>query len=58
MTALRFAPRMLWLSRDPVLVRAQLAGRTLTRDEAGPLRDEISTDEITPLPVMVWLLFA
>jgi 3-isopropylmalate/(R)-2-methylmalate dehydratase large subunit len=52
-TALRFAPRVLWLARDPALVRAQLAGRALSRDEAGPLRDEISTDEITPLPVMV-----
>jgi 3-isopropylmalate/(R)-2-methylmalate dehydratase large subunit len=52
-TALRFAPRVLWLSGDPARVRAQLAGRVLTREEAGPLRDEISTDEITPLPVMV-----
>jgi 3-isopropylmalate/(R)-2-methylmalate dehydratase large subunit len=52
-TRLRFAPRVLRLSADPARVRAQLAGRPMTRDEAGPLRDEISTDEITPLPVMV-----
>jgi 3-isopropylmalate/(R)-2-methylmalate dehydratase large subunit len=53
MTTLRFAPRVLRLARDPAAVRAQLEGRALSRDEAGPLRDEISTDEITPLPVMV-----
>ncbi|WP_280151161.1 aconitase family protein [Piscinibacter sp. XHJ-5] len=45
--------RRLFLCADPVLVRAQLAGRDLARAEAGALRDDISTDEISPLPAMV-----
>ena len=45
--------RVLFLSSDPALVREQLAGRVLTREQAGSLRDEISTDEITPLPALV-----
>ncbi len=45
--------RVLFLSRDPGLVRAQLAGRVLRREQAGALRDDISTDEITPLPTLV-----
>lgn len=53
MTTLRFAPRVLWLADDPIRVRAQLAGAALTRVQAGTLRDDISTDEISPLPVMV-----
>ncbi|ODP34054.1 aconitase family protein [Pandoraea sp. ISTKB] len=40
--------RVLWLSdRADTMVR-QLAGEDLTRAEAGPLRDQISTDEMTP----------
>lgn len=53
MTALRFAPRILFLAADPARVRAQLAGEVLSRAEAGPLRDDVSTDEISPLPAMV-----
>jgi 3-isopropylmalate/(R)-2-methylmalate dehydratase large subunit len=45
--------RILFLGQDPALVREQLAGRDLTREQAGALRDEISTDEITPLPALV-----
>jgi 3-isopropylmalate/(R)-2-methylmalate dehydratase large subunit len=45
--------RVLFLSRDPLLVREQLAGRELEREQAGALRDDISTDEITPLPALV-----
>ncbi len=45
--------RRLYLSRDPALVRAQLAGRALTLADAGALRDDISTDEISPLAAMV-----
>jgi 3-isopropylmalate/(R)-2-methylmalate dehydratase large subunit len=40
--------RILLLARDPASIDAQLAGRDLTTAEAGPLRDDISTDEITP----------
>lgn len=46
-------PRVLYLSADPARVRAQLAGARLTRAEAGPLRDDVSTDEISPLAAMV-----
>ena len=53
MSAQRFAPRVLFLCDDPQRVRAQLAGQRLTRAEAGTLRDDISTDEISPLPAMV-----
>lgn len=52
MNALTFG-RPLYLSADPALVRAQLAGARLTRAQAGALRDDISTDEISPLPAMV-----
>ncbi len=45
--------RLLFLSAEPALVREQLAGRALTRAQAGALRDDISTDEISPLPAMV-----
>ncbi|MFT3820793.1 MAG: aconitase family protein [Rubrivivax sp.] len=34
-------------------MRAQLDGADLTRAQAGALRDDISTDEISPLPAMV-----
>ena len=50
---LRFVPRLLYLCRDPALVRAQLQGRQLDRTQAGALRDDVSTDEISPLPAMV-----
>ena len=42
--------RVLFLSGDPELVTAQLGGCDLTLAEAGRLRDDVSTDEITPLP--------
>jgi 3-isopropylmalate/(R)-2-methylmalate dehydratase large subunit len=44
--------RLLYLSTDPALVRAQLDGRRLSRAEAGTLRDDVSTDEITPVPIL------
>lgn len=53
MTALTFAPRILFLSESVEAVRVQLAGVRLTRAAASPLRDDISTDEISPLPIMV-----
>ncbi|MBE0703861.1 MAG: 3-isopropylmalate dehydratase, partial [Afipia sp.] len=48
----RFTGRMLYLAEDPALVAAQLAGRDLAPDERPALRDNISTDEITPVTVM------
>ncbi len=53
MTAIRFAPKLLLLSADPACVRAQLAGAAVALERARPLRDDVSTDEITPLPVLV-----
>ncbi|MEY2875451.1 MAG: hypothetical protein RLZZ373_2822, partial [Pseudomonadota bacterium] len=50
---IRFAPRVLFLSADPERVRAQLGGVALAEAVARPLRDEVSTDEIIPLPAMV-----
>ena len=50
---MKLAGRVLLLSADPARVREQLAGRELDLEQAGALRDEISTDEITPLPSLV-----
>ncbi|APD13409.1 aconitase family protein [Pandoraea pulmonicola] len=44
----RLNGRVLWLSDSVDVMTRQLAGESLTRDEAGPLRDQISTDEMTP----------
>ncbi len=46
--ALRFDGRILFLTEDPGKVLRQLAGEDLELAEASPLRDQISTDEITP----------
>ena len=47
--------RLLFLSNDPHRITEQLAGRALTLEEAGALRDNVSTDEITPVPAMtIW----
>jgi 3-isopropylmalate/(R)-2-methylmalate dehydratase large subunit len=40
--------RILFLADDPVVVRAQLDGEDLEVGQIPPLRDNISTDEITP----------
>src|SRR5881398_1709941 len=44
----RLQGRILFLTEDPALVRAQLAGQDLDWTPASKLRDNISTDEITP----------
>lgn len=46
--------RVLFLAADPAVVTAQLEGRQLSPAEAGTLRDDISTDEVTPLPSLVY----
>jgi 3-isopropylmalate/(R)-2-methylmalate dehydratase large subunit len=43
-----FDGRILFLTEDPEGIRRQLAGEALELAEALPLRDQISTDEITP----------
>lgn len=45
---IRFEGRILFLSEDPEVVRRQLEGEDLSLAQAGKLRDQISTDEITP----------
>lgn len=54
MATLSVSGRILFLAADPEAVEAQLEGTQLTRAQAGMLRDEISTDEITPLPALVY----
>jgi len=44
----RLQGRILFLTEDPELIRRQLAGEDLEWDPSIPLRNDISTDEITP----------
>jgi 3-isopropylmalate/(R)-2-methylmalate dehydratase large subunit len=44
----RLQGRILFLTEDPELIRRQIAGEDLEWDPSIPLRDDISTDEITP----------
>ena len=48
MSALRLSGRVLYLTEDAQLLRAQLAGQTLSYDQKRPLLANISTDELTP----------
>ncbi|CAN7776072.1 aconitase family protein [Variovorax sp. LjRoot84] len=48
MTTILFNPRVLFLSDDPDAVERQLQGDDIALVDAGALRDNISTDEITP----------
>jgi 3-isopropylmalate/(R)-2-methylmalate dehydratase large subunit len=50
--ALGVQPRILFLSRSGDAVRAQLAGTQLALAQAAPLRDDVSTDEISPVRIM------
>ncbi|VVP93632.1 3-isopropylmalate dehydratase large subunit [Pseudomonas fluorescens] len=52
-TKIRFDGRILFLSCSSEAVSAQLQGRDLAVAEALPLRDNISTDEITPVVIMM-----
>ncbi|MBC7436955.1 MAG: 3-isopropylmalate dehydratase, partial [Bdellovibrionales bacterium] len=51
-TTLTLNKRVLFLSAQPGLVAAQIAGRQVTLQQALALRDDISTDEITPVPIL------
>jgi 3-isopropylmalate/(R)-2-methylmalate dehydratase large subunit len=44
----RFSGRILFLVDDAELIRRQLQGEDLSLPLGAPLRDDISTDEITP----------
>jgi 3-isopropylmalate/(R)-2-methylmalate dehydratase large subunit len=43
---------ILYLSQNPDLVKAQLNGQVLGRAQVGELRDDVSTDEITPVAIL------
>jgi 3-isopropylmalate/(R)-2-methylmalate dehydratase large subunit len=45
-------PRLLFLSPDADVMRRQISGERLTLDAAGPLRDDVSTDEISPVRIL------
>lgn len=53
MSHIKFKGRILFLSDDPDKIARQFAGTDFITDEARPLRDDISTDEITPIPSLV-----
>ena len=50
--ALKAPLRVLYLSQDPALIGRQLDGEALSREQAGALRDDVSTDEITPVHIL------
>ncbi|MBP8295304.1 MAG: 3-isopropylmalate dehydratase [Burkholderiales bacterium] len=54
MTWMPLPGRVLFLCEDPEKVRLQLAGEALDATAAGPLRHDISTDEITPNPALTF----
>lgn len=54
MNDLKLGRRVLFLSCAPDLVRQQLDGFDLAIDDCLPLRSEISTDEITPIPSLAF----
>jgi 3-isopropylmalate/(R)-2-methylmalate dehydratase large subunit len=49
---LRFNPRMLFLSQSPAPIQATLRGEPVALAAALPLRDDVSTDEITPIAIL------
>ena len=52
-TTINLAGRILYLSDDPQIMQRQLQGEDCSLAQAEPLRDNISTDEITPVTVML-----
>ncbi|MFJ4374947.1 aconitase family protein [Pseudomonas japonica] len=46
--------KLLFLSCDLATLSRQLAGTAVELEQARPLRDDISTDEITPIPVLAY----
>src|SRR5688572_23270805 len=47
-TSVKLAGRVLFLTEDAALVRAQIEGKDLDVRNSYPLRNDISTDEMTP----------
>src|SRR5947209_15902526 len=54
MPAIKFDGRILFLCADPRRMEAQLAGADLDAVNAGALRDDVSTDEITPVAACLY----
>ncbi|WP_407715477.1 aconitase family protein [Comamonas testosteroni] len=50
--AARFSPRILYLSQCPATVKKALGGQPVRLADALPLRDDVSTDEITPIAIL------
>ena len=50
--ALSFARAILFLSVSADVVNRSLCGESIALEAARPLRDDVSTDEITPLPIL------
>ncbi|MEK9754099.1 MAG: aconitase family protein, partial [Rhodospirillaceae bacterium] len=53
MASIEFPGRILFLSDDPSKLATQFAGVDFQADAARPLRNDVSTDEITPIPALV-----
>jgi 3-isopropylmalate/(R)-2-methylmalate dehydratase large subunit len=54
MERLELTGRILFLCADPNLIDRQMAGSHLSLAEAGALRDDVSTDEISPVSTLVY----
>ena len=52
MDTLCLAGRALFLTRSAGVMRRQLQGQSLSLAQVGPLADDVSTDEITPVPIL------
>src|SRR5437868_5932807 len=52
MNALAPLGRVLYLADSSAAMESQLQGQPMTLAQAGPLRDDVSTDEITPVPIL------
>ena len=54
MARLELSGRILFLCADPGLIDRQLTGANLSLAQAGTLRDDVSTDEISPVNILVY----
>ncbi|MGB3068050.1 MAG: aconitase family protein [Ottowia sp.] len=52
MDSISLKGRVLFLSRSLGIMKRQLQGESLTMADVGKLADDVSTDEITPVPVL------
>ncbi|MDQ0138863.1 aconitase family protein [Cupriavidus necator] len=52
MSAIEATARILFLADSAPVMTAQLQGQPMTLAGAGALRDDVSTDEITPVPIL------